>query len=374
MRKRSEINIWRDIPDKDWDNWKWQLKNKVKDVETLSEIINLNKKKRYEISEILQKMRMEISPYFSLLLDPDDEECPVRKQVIPDIRELQVFDWEVENIQCEDHVMTDFGVSHLYPDRVAFFSSHSCSSLCRYCFRKWALIENDVKFKPEINIDKMLMWLKQHREVRDVLITGGDPLTLSDSKIDYMLTKLLEIETVEIVRLGTRFPVFLPQRITENLLKILKKHRPLYINIQVNHPNELTPLSKKAINSLADTGAVLGNQTVLLKGINDNVAIQKKLNQELLKVRCRPYYLFQADQVRGMNYLRTPISKGLEIMEGLHGWTSGLAIPHYVIGAAPGGGEKIPLNQQTFTKIPGASKIKMKTYKNDIRWYVEPSE
>jgi len=372
MRKRYEINLWCDIPDKDWHNWKWQLKNKVKDVETLSEIINLNNKKRNEISEVLGKMRMEISPYFSLLLDPDNEDCPVRKQVIPDIKELQVFEWEVENIQREDHIMTDFGVSQLYSDRVAFFSSFNCSSLCRYCFRKWALLENDVKFSPEINIDKMLMWVRQHSEVRDVLITGGDPLALSDSQIDYMLTKLLEIETVEIVRLGTRFPVFLPQRITENLLKILKKHRPLYINIQVNHPKELTPLSKKAINSLADTGAVLGNQAVLLKGINDNVEIQKKLNQELLKFRCKPYYLFQADQVQGINHLRTSINKGLEIMDGLHGWTSGLAVPHYVIGAAPGGGEKIPLSQQTFTRISGSKKIEMKTYRNDLRYYIEP--
>lgn len=374
MRQRSDVDLWHGVPDADWNDWKWQVRNKIRDVETLSKVVNLTETKKREIAEVLKTLRMEISPYFSLLLDPDDEECPLRKQVVPDIRELQIRDWEFENIQYEDKIMTDFGVVHLYPDRIAYFSSHVCGSLCRHCFRKWTQLDTDSKFKPMIDANKMIDWVREHKDVRDVLLTGGDALTLSDEQIDYILGKLFEIDTVEMVRLGTRLPIYVPQRITESLVEVLRKYRPVYIDIQVNHPRELTDESKRAVSDLVDSGAVLSNQSVLLRGVNDSVEVQRKLGHELLKIRCRPYYLFQCDQAQGLGHLRTTISKGLEIMEGLHGWTSGLAIPHYAIGAAPGGGEKVPLGPETFIKIPGTNKVMLRTYKNETRFYIEPEE
>lgn len=315
------------------DEWKTLIRETIKTPEELAETLNIDLE---EIKSVHDKFPLRINPYYlSLIKEKDD---PIWKQAIPSHLELQGSG--VNDPLEEEHNSPVHQIIHRYPDRVLFYVSSECSMYCRFCTRKRRVgdpssIHND-------GIDNGIEYIRNHTEIRDVIISGGDPFMLSDSSLDYILTKLRDIKHVEILRIGTRMPVTLPQRITEDLCKMLKKHHPLFINTHFNHPDEITKESKKACKMLANVGIPLGNQSVLLKGVNDDPETMKKLVQKLLSIRVKPYYIYQADLVTGTDHFRTTVQKGLDIIKALRGHTSGLAVPHFVIDA-PGGGGKIAI-------------------------------
>lgn len=327
----------------DWDSWQWQLINCIKSPEKLAKIINLSENERKAIfSSSRELLPISITPYYASLLDAENPDQAIRKSVVPVYDEYLRSPGETQDPLSEEKCSSTPGLVHRYPDRVLFLVTNFCSVYCRYCTRSRMVGD------PHKNTYNMKQWedaiayIEAHTEIRDVLLSGGDPLTMPEDKLDWLLTRLREIPHVEFIRIGTKVPVVLPQRITESLINVLKKHHPLWMSIHFTHPDELTPETKKACNMLADAGIPLGSQTVLLKGINDNVETMKKLMHELLKVRVKPYYLYQCDPILGSSHFRTPVKKGLEIIEGMRGHTTGYAIPNYVIDA-PGGGGKIPL-------------------------------
>ncbi len=328
--------------------------------------------KQFDIPEedmdpLICKFDMKITPYYMSLIKKKGD--PIYKQVIPDIRELEDHGLFNDPLS-EDKDSPVENIVHRYPDRCLFLVSHTCASFCRFCTRK-RKVGDPTKINMKF-IDQGIKYIEQHEEIRDVIISGGDPLVLSDEKLDSILHKLRCISHVEILRIGTRVPCFLPQRITLKLTKMLKKYHPLFINVHFNHPDELTPIAVKALGRLADAGIPLGNQTVLLKGVNDDVEIMKKLMQKLLSARVRPYYIYQADYVFGTEHFRTRVEKGLEIIKALRGWTSGLAVPHFVIDS-PGGGGKIPLLPEYVMKITDEEVI-MRNYQGKIFHYKQVPE
>jgi len=302
----------------------------------------------------------------SLIKEKDD---PIYKQVIPDKRELEnhgLFDDPL----AEDRDSPVNNIVHRYPDRCLFLVSHVCASYCRFCTRKRKVGDpSKISLK---YIDEGIEYIREHTEIRDVIMSGGDPLLLSDGKLEYILQKLRRIQHIEIIRIGTRVPSFLPQRITAKLVKMLKKYHPLYMNVHFNHPDELTPIAVKALGKLADAGIPLGCQTVLLKGVNDDPEIMKKLMQKLLLARVRPYYIYQADYVFGTEHFRTRVEKGLEIIKAIRGWTSGLAVPHFVIDS-PGGGGKIPLLPEYVVKISD-EEVVLRNYQGKTFRYTQTKE
>jgi lysine 2,3-aminomutase len=327
--------------EKDWTNWRWQLKNSAKTISELSRFIHLSDNEIRPAKEINNTLPLRITPYYMSLLDRDNPEQPLRKSIVPVIDEFIAGQGEASDPLSEEHDSPVPNLVHRYPDRVLFLATGFCSSYCRYCTRSHMV----AKDKCHVSLkawEPALQYIQQHPEIRDVLLSGGDPLTMPDMHIEYLLTRLRAIEHVEIIRIGTKVPAVLPQRITRSLVNILRKFHPLYISIHFTHPDELTPESKEACERLANAGIPLGSQTVLLKGINDDVAVMKKLMHGLLKFRVRPYYLYQCDPILGSAHFRTPVDKGLEIIRGLRGHTTGYAVPQYVIDA-PGGGGKIPL-------------------------------
>ncbi len=326
----------------DWNDWRWQLRNSIDSFERLSEIINLTAD---ELS--VQNYRkisppLKITPYYASLLDPDVPLQPIRRTVVPVKDEYIYSPSEAEDPLGEEHDRPVRAVVHRYPDRVLFLVSNWCPVSCRYCTRSRVIGDNR-RYKLDLAVwEEALAYIQSNPNIRDVVISGGDPLTLPDLKLDWLLSRLRQIPHLEMLRIGTKMPVVLPQRITPSLLRILKRYHPLYMSIHFTHPDELTPEVSYACNALADAGIPLGSQTVLLKGINDNVETMRRLMQGLLKIRVRPYYLYQCDQILGSSHFRTPVAKGLEIIQGLRGFTSGYAIPTFVIDA-PGGGGKIPM-------------------------------
>ncbi|MBC7349369.1 MAG: KamA family radical SAM protein [Candidatus Aminicenantes bacterium] len=315
-----------------------------------------------EVRKIGRAFKIQITPYYASLIKKKGD--PIYKQVVPDLAEL------AENSGQEDPLEEDLdspvpSIVHRYPDRVLFLVSHSCASYCRFCTRK-RKVGDPSKIHPRY-IEDGINYIKDHPEVRDVIISGGDPLILRDDKLEAILSQVHSIPHVEIVRIGSRVPCFLPQRITDKLVNMLKKYHPLYLNVHFNHPDEITPEAARALNLLADAGIPLGNQTVLLKGINDDVLVMRRLMQKLLTVRVRPYYIYQTDYVKGTDHFRTTVEKGLEIYQGLRGWTSGLAVPQYVIDA-PGGGGKIPLIPEYVQSISD-EKVVLKNYAGEIFVY-----
>jgi lysine 2,3-aminomutase len=285
---------------------------------------------------------LKITPYYASLLDPDDPLQPIRRSVVPVKDEYNYSPFEADDPLGEEHHRPVRAIVHRYPDRVLFLVSNWCSVSCRYCTRS-RVIGNNKRYKLDLAVwEEGLAYIKANPNIRDVVISGGDPLTLPDLKLDWLLSRLRLIPHLEIVRIGTKIPVVLPQRITPSLLRILKRYHPLYMSIHFTHPDELTPEVSHVCKALADAGVPLGSQTVLLKDINDNVDTMRHLMQGLLKIRVRPYYLYQCDQILGSSHFRTPVAKGLEIIEGLRGFTSGYAVPTFVIDA-PGGGGKVPL-------------------------------
>jgi lysine 2,3-aminomutase len=329
------------LTDKEWNNWHWQLKQSVSRTDQLDRFLRLSENEISIFGKKSHTLPLRITPYYLSLIDRDNPDQPLRKTFVPVLDELITASGEILDPLSEENHSPAPNVVHRYPDRVLFLSTGFCAAYCRYCTRTHMV----AKEKCHVGIkawESGIRYIEEHTEVRDVIISGGDPLTMPDFHIDYLLNRLRAIPHIEMIRIGTKVPVVLPQRITRSLLSILRKYHPLYISIHFTHPDELTPESRDACEKLANAGLPLGSQTVLLKGINDDVEVMKKLVHGLLRIRVRPYYLYQCDPIPGSGHFRTSISKGLEIIRGLRGFTSGYAVPQYVVDA-PGGGGKIPL-------------------------------
>lgn len=327
---------------KDWNDWKWQMRNRLSSVEELQRWIRLTPAEINGIKMANGRFPVAITPYWASLLDPLNPRCPLRLQVVPTAQEHLVSRHEFVDPLAEDSNSPVPGIVHRYPDRVLLLPLNMCAAYCRYCTRsRWVGDENEMLLGPRL--DGAIEYLKQHTEIRDVLISGGDPLLFSDRRLDELLGRLRAIDHIEFIRIGTRVPVFLPMRITPELVGTLRKYHPLWISIHFNHPLEVTPEVRAACTMLADGGFPLGSQSVLLAGINDDPAVFKQLVHELLKIRVRPYYLYQCDPVTGTSHFRTPVSRGVEIIEALRGHTTGYAVPTFVVDA-PGGGGKVPMN------------------------------
>ncbi len=346
------------------DDWQQMLKNSLTDPEVIAKRFNLNSK---DLEKIAQEFKIRVTPYYASLIKEKGD--AIYKQVIPDPREL-AENSGVSDPLSEDHDSPVPSIVHRYPDRVLFLVSHSCASYCRFCTRK-RKVGDSTKINPRY-IEDGLEYIRQHKEIRDVIISGGDPLMLSDNKLEHILKSLRAIPHLEILRIGSRVPCFLPQRITPKLTEMLKRYHPLWMNVHFNHPDELTPEAQKALALLADAGIPLGCQTVLLKGVNDDPAIMKRLMQKLVASRVRPYYIYQADYVTGTEYLRTRVEKGLEIMQSLRGWTSGLSVPYFCIDA-PGGGGKIPILPEYVQQIDD-EKVVMRNFEGQVFVYPQVQE
>ncbi|HLV35769.1 MAG TPA: lysine 2,3-aminomutase [Spirillospora sp.] len=362
--------LWADVPDAQWDDWRWQMAHRLNSLEELAQLIHLTDE---EIAGLTaeNKFRVDITPYFASLIDPDDPHCPVRRQVIPLGRELQAFEGMMVDSLAEDQHSPVPGLTHRYPDRVLMLVTTQCASYCRYCTRS-RIVGNPAMTFSKADFEQQLDYLRRTPQVRDVLLSGGDPLTIAPKTLEYILSSLRAIEHIEIVRIGSRVPVFLPQRITDEFCDMIRKYHPLWLNIHVNHPKEITPELSRALDKLAYAGVPLGNQSVLLAGINDSVNIQRELVHKLVRNRVRPYYLYQCDLVEGAGHFRTTIAKGIEIIEGLRGHTSGYAVPTYVVDA-PGGGGKIPvMPQYLISQSPG--KVILRNYEGFITTYEEPAD
>ena len=346
-----------------WNDWRWQLRNRIVSPARLAEMLALSPEERGAlfardpsdasgVPNATSPLPVAITPYYASLIDPDDPEDPIRRSVVPVAAERDLFPGEDPDPLAEEHDMVVPGLVHRYPDRVLFLTTYSCAVYCRYCTRSRVVGKSQprttasgVSPAGHGHWDAAIAYIARHTEVRDVLLSGGDPLTLSDTTLASLLERLRAIPHVEILRIGTKVPVVLPQRITPALLKTIRRFHPVWMSIHVTHPREITPEMRAATALLADAGIPMGSQTVLLRGINDNVETMTRLNQALLTCRVRPYYLYQCDPVPGSAHFRTPVSRGLVIIEGLRGHTSGYAVPHFVIDA-PGGGGKIPLLPQ----------------------------
>jgi lysine 2,3-aminomutase len=365
---RTCASKWYDVPDEKWFDWRWQLANRLNSVEELGEVIRLTESEKQALSA-KGLFRVDITPYFASLIDPDDPNCPVRKQVIPTARELEKFESQMEDSLAEDRHSPVPGLVHRYPDRVLFLVTTQCASYCRYCTRSRIVGDASATFKRS-EWDAAIDYLKRTPQVRDVLLSGGDPLTLAPKLLEELLARLREIPHIEIIRIGSRVPVFMPMRIDQEFCDMVQKYHPFWMNIHVNHAREITPELRQACDRLSRAGVPLGNQSVLLAGINDSVNIQRELLHELVKMRVRPYYLYQCDMVEGAGHLRTSVTRGLEIMEGLRGHTSGYAVPLYMIDG-PGGGGKIPvMPNYVISQAPG--KIVLRNYEGFLTTYSEP--
>ena len=350
-----------------WNDWKWQLRNAFTSIEDLKKIMKLSEKEILAINNLKGRLPLRITPYFASLIYNTKTSNPLRRNVIPVVEELLETSSEQSDPLHEKSFSPVKGIVHRYPDRVLFTVTQVCSNYCRYCTRSHSVGRLDKLGRQDF--EKAFNYISTHKEVRDVLISGGDPLTLNDETLDYILSNIRSIEHVEIIRIGTRIPVVLPQRITDNLITILRKYHPLFISLHFSHPGEITDECAKACNKLADGGFPLGSQTVLLKGINDNVPTMKELMHRLLKIRVRPYYLYQCDLIPGSGHFRTTVKKGLEIIKGLRGFTSGYAVPTFVVDA-PGGGGKIPL-LPNYVVEHNDERIVLRNYKGVLCEYPE---
>ena len=336
---------WKDVSEADWNNWRWQMQNRIHRPEHLLEAMpNLSEAERAGVRLASKKLAMGITPHYFSLIDPDDENCPVRRQVIPRIEETETASWEMADPCGEDSHSPVPGLVHRYPDRVLFLVTDRCASYCRYCTRS-RLVSNAAGYDFHPEFDRQIQYIKDNPQIRDVLLSGGDPLLLSDGKLERVLSELRAIPHIEFLRIGSRIPIFMPQRITPELCNLLKRFHPLFVSVHANHPRELTTEVRDGLARLADAGIPLGNQSVLLRHVNDDATVMKALIQKLLMCRVKPYYLYQCDLIAGSAHLRTSVREGIKLMEQLRGHTTGYAIPQYVIDA-PGGGGKIPINPE----------------------------
>ena len=333
---------WQSLPDEKWNDWRWQMKNRVKSIDEFSKFLNLSGAEVRGLEYAEKRLSVAVTPYFLNLIDPSDQNCPIRKQVIPVDSESSFIPEEVWDPVSEEGSMPVPSIVHRYPDRVLFLVTDRCAAYCRYCTRS-RLVSNAQGYGFHPKIEEGLSYIRNNTSVRDVLISGGDPLLLSDDKLSHILSSLHDIDHVEFVRIGSRVPVFLPQRITPSLLKIFSESPNLWLSLHINHPHECTLNLKDVTHKLAKTGVPLGNQSVLLKGINDDLEVMKSLVHRLLMMKVKPYYLYQCDLIKGSSHLRTDVQKGVEIIRGLRGHTTGYAIPQFVIDS-PNGGGKIPIS------------------------------
>jgi lysine 2,3-aminomutase len=360
--------IYSDVPDEKWNDWRWQLSHRLNSVEEIEKILPLTDGERKALNSS-GLFRVDITPYFISLIRPDDPDDPVRKQIIPTDAEMVPFTAMMEDSLAEDRHSPVPGLVHRYPDRVLMLVTTQCASYCRYCTRSRIVGDPAATFNRQ-EFEMQIEYLKRTPQVRDVLLSGGDPLVLAPKILDELLGKLRAIPHIEIIRIGSRVPVFMPMRITQELTDMLEKYHPLWLNMHVNHPNEISQELADACDRLSRAGIPLGNQSVLLAGVNDCPHIQRDLVQKLVRIRVRPYYLYQCDLVEGAGHFRTPIAKGIEIMEALRGHTSGYAIPQYVIDA-PGGGGKIPV-MPNYLMSMSDHKIVLRNFEGYMTTYEEP--
>ena len=356
----------------EWKDYKWQLKNSIKKITTFEKFtgITFTEKEHKKLEKTAQKFPLNITPYYASLIEKENySNDPIFKQSFPDSAELKISRYDMSDPLHEDKDSPTQGITHRYPDRVLFLVSNRCAMYCRHCTRKRKVGDPD-HIPSKEQILEGIRYIKNNSQIRDVLLSGGDPLMLPDDYLDWILTELQQIPHVEIVRIGSRIPVVLPYRVTDGLVKMLKKHNPIWLNTHFNHPRELTQAAREALRKLADAGIPLGNQSVLLAGVNDCPRMMKKLNQKLVQNRVRPYYMFQCDLSEGLSHFRTPIGKGIEIIESLVGHTSGFAVPTYVIDA-PGGGGKIPV-MPNYIISWSTNKVILRNYEGIITTYKEP--
>jgi len=370
-RNYKDISLWKDVTENQWDSWEWQISNRITTIEELEQVVNLTEEEKDGVKASLKKLKMAITPYYATLIDADDYNCPIRRQAIPTIHETKISEHDISDPLHETLDSPVPGLTHRYPDRVLLLITEQCSMYCRHCTRRRFAGHEDGSLSMN-DILKAIEYIKGHKEVRDVLISGGDALCISDEKLEFILQKLREVSHVEVIRIGTRTPVVMPQRITTNLCNIIKKYHPVWINTHFNHPDEMTKESMLACKMLADGGIPLGNQSVLLKNINDCPYIMKDLVHKLVMNRVRPYYIYQCDLSEGIEHFRTPVSAGIEIIELLRGHTSGFAVPTFVIDA-PGGGGKIPVNPQ-YLISQSPDKVILRNYEGVLCTYTEPSD
>jgi len=371
MRDYREIPIWKDVSKDNWNDWKWQVRNRITTLEGLRQVINITDEEALGIENCLKALRMAITPYYATLMDPDNPRCPIRRQAVPTEKELQIGRWDMLDPLHEDEDSPVPGLTHRYPDRVLLLVTDQCSMYCRHCTRRRFAGQLD-RPRSKKDIDAAVEYIRETPEVRDVLLSGGDALLLGDEVLEYILKELRKIPHVEIIRIGTRTPVVLPQRITPSLVNMLRKYHPIWVNTHFNHPKEITPESSKACETLADAGIPLGNQSVLLRGINDSPYIMMELVHQLVKIRVRPYYLYQCDMSKGISHFRTSIRKGIAIMEALIGHTSGFCIPTFVVDA-PGGGGKIRVMPQYMVSQSDRTVV-LRNYEGVLTTYHEPED
>lgn len=361
---------WKGVSEKEWNDWRWQLRHRITTLEQLKGLIELTPEEIEGIKHSKGRLALAVTPYFASLMDPKNPNCPIRRQAIPRVEELHLSKNDMLDPCGEDKDSPVPGLVHRYPDRVLLLVTDQCAVYCRYCTRRRLVGAHERAITPD-NFEEIIKYLKCHKKVRDVLLSGGDPLLLENERIEELLSRLRAITHIEILRIGTRVPVTLPQRITSGLVRMLKRYHPLMISIHFSHPKEITEQVKHACNELADAGIPLGSQTVLLKGINDKPHIMKKLMHELLKIRVRPYYIYQCDLAMGTEHFRTSVATGIQIIEKLRGYTTGYAVPTYVIDA-PGGGGKIPV-EPSYIISRGKGKVVLRNYEGKIFEYPEPN-
>lgn len=361
---------YKDVPDEKWSDWRWQMSNRLNTVGELANVLELSESERKAL-EARNLFRVDVTPYFASLIDPNDPYDPVRRQIIPTDREMVPFSSMMEDSLAEDRHSPVPGLVHRYPDRVLMLVTTQCASYCRYCTRS-RIVGDPTQTFSRHEFEAQIDYIQRTPQVRDVLLSGGDPLVLAPKLLEEIISRIRAIPHVEIIRIGSRVPVFLPMRVTPELCDMLQKYHPFWMNIHVNHPNEITPELAEACDRLTRAGIPLGNQSVLLAGVNDSVHIQRNLVHELVKMRVRPYYLYQCDLVEGAGHFRTSVARGIEIIEGLRGHTSGFAVPHFIVDA-PGGGGKIPvMPNYVISQSPG--KVVLRNYEGYITTYTEPDD
>ncbi len=368
---RKEVPLWKGVSDGEWNDWKWQVANRIVTVDQLRQVIDIDDDEADAIGRSLGKLRMAITPYYASLMDPVDPRCPIRMQAVPTEKETRLGKADLLDPLHEDVDSPVPGLTHRYPDRGLFLITDQCSMYCRHCTRRRHAGETDKAYGDE-QIKKGIEYVRRTPTFRDVLLSGGDPLTVDDDRLEWVISELRAIPHVDFVRLGTRMPVVCPQRITDKLCSMLRKYHPVWLNTQFNHPKEITKESAEACARLADAGVPLGNQSVLLKGINDCPYLMRELSQRLLKIRVNPYYIYQCDLSEGIEHFRTSVGKGIQIIEYLRGHTTGMAQPLFIVDA-PGGGGKIPVGPN-YVVSQSDRKVILRNYEGVLTVYTEPDD
>lgn len=371
MQVNRRKELFPQVTDEQWNDWHWQVKNRIETLDQLKQYITLTEEEQEGVRVALKTLRMAITPYYLSLIDPNNPNDPVRRQAIPSIKETHQASADLLDPLHEDEDSPVPGITHRYPDRVLFLITDMCSMYCRHCTRRRFAGQKDANVGLDL-IQQGIDYIARTPQVRDVLLSGGDCLMVSDEVLESIIKRLRAIPHVEIIRLGSRTPVVCPMRITDKLVNMFKQYHPIWLNTHFNHPNECTPEAFEACAKLANAGIPLGNQSVLLRGVNDDTRVMKKLVQRLVQMRVRPYYIYQCDLSMGLEHFRTTVSKGIEIIENLRGHTSGYAVPTFVVDA-PGGGGKTPvMPQYVISQAPG--KVVLRNYEGVITTYTEPMD